>query len=68
MPVMDGLVSTSKIRQYENDNGLKASCIMAVTGVASDTMQQAAKTAGVDDYLVKPLSLRKLKNLMEGLF
>ncbi|KAJ5213487.1 hypothetical protein N7449_000656 [Penicillium cf. viridicatum] len=65
MPIMDGLVSTSKIRQYEKDHGLQPSRIMAVTGVASDTMQQAAVTAGVNDYLVKPLSLRKLKKLMQ---
>ncbi|OQE10532.1 hypothetical protein PENVUL_c004G07614 [Penicillium vulpinum] len=65
MPIMDGLVSTSKIRQHEKDHGLQPSRIMAVTGVASDTMQQAAVTAGIDDYLVKPLSLRKLKKLME---
>lgn len=65
MPIMDGLVSTSKIRQYEKDHGLQPSRIMAVTGVASDKMQQAAVTAGVNDYLVKPLSLRKLKKLMQ---
>ncbi|KAJ5496706.1 hypothetical protein N7463_008693 [Penicillium fimorum] len=65
MPVMDGLVSTSKIRQHEKNHGLQPSRIMAVTGVASDTMQQAAAIAGVDDYLVKPLSLRKLKMLIE---
>ncbi|KGO56534.1 CheY-like superfamily [Penicillium expansum] len=59
------MVSTSKIRQHEKDHGLQPSRIMAVTGVASDTMQQAAVTAGVDDYLVKPLSLRKLKKLIE---
>ncbi|KAJ5563431.1 hypothetical protein N7535_008595 [Penicillium sp. DV-2018c] len=68
MPVMDGLVSTSKIRQHEKDQGLRPSRIMAVTGVASETMQQAAVTAGIDDYLVKPLSLRKLKKLMETSF
>ncbi|CAG8902293.1 unnamed protein product [Penicillium nalgiovense] len=65
MPIMDGLVSTSKIRQHEKEHGLQPSRIMAVTGVASDTMQQAAVTAGINDYLVKPLSLRKLKKLME---
>lgn len=64
MPVMDGLVSTSRIRQYEEDAGLKPSCIMAVTGVASAPMQQQAVTAGIDDYLIKPLSLRQLKKLM----
>lgn len=68
MPVMDGLVSTSKIRQLEKENDLKPSCIMAITGVASDTIQQAARTAGVNDYLVKPLSLHKLKTLMSVLF
>ncbi|KAJ5312553.1 hypothetical protein N7508_003383 [Penicillium antarcticum] len=64
MPVMDGLVSTSKIRHHEKENNLNPSCIFAVTGVASDHMQQAAVTAGVDDYLVKPLSLKKLSGLM----
>lgn len=68
MPVMDGLISTSKIRQLEQENDLKPSCIMAITGVASDTIQQAAHTAGVNDYLVKPLSLHKLKTLMSVLF
>ena len=64
MPVMDGLVSTSKIRQYEKEKGLKPSCIMAVTGVASDTMQQQALAAGINDYLIKPLSLHELKRIM----
>lgn len=64
MPVMDGLVSTQKIRQYEKETGLKPSCIMAVTGVASDAMHQQALTAGINDYLIKPLSLRNLKNVM----
>ncbi|KAJ5893863.1 hypothetical protein N7495_005554 [Penicillium taxi] len=64
MPVMDGLESTRKIRQYEHERGLNPSCIMAVSGVASDTMQQQAVQAGVNDYLCKPLSLQKLKKIM----
>ncbi|KAJ5605293.1 hypothetical protein N7510_010447 [Penicillium lagena] len=64
MPVMDGLVSTSKIRQYEKEAGIKPSCIMAVTGVASAPMKQQALDVGMDDYLIKPLSLRQLKTLM----
>lgn len=64
MPVMDGLVSTKKIRQYEKETGLKPTCIMAVTGVASGAMHEQALTAGVNDYLIKPLSLRKLKDVM----
>ncbi|KAF4218964.1 hypothetical protein CNMCM6805_004312 [Aspergillus fumigatiaffinis] len=62
--VMDGIISTSKIREYEEENSLPRAAIMAVTGVASATMQQQAFAAGIDDYLVKPLSLRDLKRVM----
>lgn len=64
MPVMDGLVSTSKIRRFEKANKFKPSCIMAVTGVASDAMHQQALAAGVDRYLIKPLSLRELRKII----
>ncbi|KAI2790251.1 hypothetical protein POX_d05759 [Penicillium oxalicum] len=64
MPVMDGLTSTSKIRQHEKEQNLESSCILAVTGVASDNMQQQALAAGINDYLIKPLSLRGLRKIM----
>ena len=64
MPVMDGLVSTSKIREYERAAGLTPTCIMAVTGVSSAGFQQQAYTAGIDKYLIKPLSLNDLRTLM----
>lgn len=64
MPVMDGLVSTSKIREFEREHNVKPSCIMAVTGVSSAGFQHQATTAGIDNYLIKPLSLRALKTLM----
>jgi AmiR/NasT family two-component response regulator len=37
---------------------------MAVTGVSSAGFQDQATTAGIDNYLIKPLSLRALKALM----
>ncbi|KAK4866153.1 hypothetical protein LT330_008494 [Penicillium expansum] len=64
MPVMDGLVSTSKIREFEREYNMRPSCIMAVTGVSSAGFQHQATTAGIDNYLIKPLSLRALKSLM----
>ncbi|KAJ5660120.1 hypothetical protein N7507_006571 [Penicillium longicatenatum] len=64
MPVMDGLVSTKKIRQHEQETSIDSSCILAVTGVASDDMHKQAMKAGINDYLVKPLSLQKLKKVM----
>jgi len=37
---------------------------MAVTAVASNGTREAALKAGVNDFLVKPLSLTKLRELM----
>lgn len=66
MPVMDGLVATRKIREYENRSGFNPACIMAVTAVASNETQEAALKAGVDDFLVKPLSLARLRASMQA--
>ncbi|KAJ6119974.1 hypothetical protein N7523_004254 [Penicillium sp. IBT 18751x] len=65
MPVMDGLVATRKIREHERQNRLDSSCILAVTAVASNSTQEAALKAGVDDYLVKPLSFDRLRQIMD---
>lgn len=65
MPVMDGLEATARIREYERSNGLIPACIMAVTAVASNETRDAALKAGVDDFLVKPLSLKRLRELMQ---
>jgi CheY-like chemotaxis protein len=67
MPVMDGIMSTNKIRQFEEKMGLARSRIMAITGVASTDMQQRAKAAGIDEYLVKPVSLVALKKVITAL-
>ncbi|PWY95908.1 sensor histidine kinase/response regulator [Aspergillus sclerotioniger CBS 115572] len=64
MPIMDGIASSGKIREYEEQHSLPRAAIMAVTGVASSEMQQQAFAAGIDDYLVKPLSLHDLKRIM----
>lgn len=65
MPVMDGVTSSSKIREFEKENRIPPSCIMAITGVASAEMQQQARSAGIDDYLVKPVSLQALRKVMK---
>lgn len=64
MPVMDGITASAKIREYEHEQGFSPSIIMAVTGVASAATQQQAFDAGINDYLVKPISLHELKRIM----
>lgn len=64
MPVMDGLTATIKIREHERDTGLNPARVLAITAVASNATQEAALKAGANDYIVKPLSLGKLRELM----
>ena len=61
---MDGITASARIRDHEQMKGLPRTTIMAVTGVASSSMQQRAFNAGINDYLVKPLSLHELKRIM----
>lgn len=63
MPVMDGTVTTSKIRTYEKQQALDPVTVLAVTGVASAIMQHQALSAGVDKYLIKTLSLHQFKRV-----
>lgn len=65
MPVMDGIDATKNIRAFEHEHLLPPVNVFAVTGIASAEMQQVALKAGVDEYLVKPLSLHHLGKLIK---
>jgi CheY-like chemotaxis protein len=73
MPVMDGFEATRRIRQieaaYKNnlspDKVAPRSFIIALTGLASLKDQREAFAAGVDRYLMKPVSFAKLSILLE---
>ena len=64
MPVMDGLQSTSKIREWESEKELKAATIIALTGLASSSTQQEAFAAGISHFLTKPLRFKTLQQLL----
>ena len=73
MPIMNGFEATRQIREIEAEhNGhLVASqmphhsLIIALTGLASVRDQKEAYTAGVDSYIMKPVSFAKLTMLLE---
>ena len=56
MPIKDGLQATRDIRAYEAANGLPRCPIVALTANAFDEDREACKEAGLDGFLVKPLS------------
>jgi len=64
MPVMDGIEATKKIREYEKQNNLKPSKIIAVTANAIDGDEERFLEAGMDGYIPKPIDIEKLKKLL----
>jgi len=62
MPRMDGVTATREIRALEANGTLaRHRPIIAVTAVVSAQAQALFKDAGADDFLAKPLSLKKLE-------
>ena len=64
MPVMDGLESTRAIRSFEQQNGLKSSIIIIVTGLASAHIQDETRLSGANLYLSKPVGLKELDGII----
>ena len=65
MPVMDGLAATERIRELKERCGDVA--IVAVTAFDTYGMKEAALEAGCQAYLLKPLALDELEEVVEGL-
>ncbi len=65
MPEMDGLTATRLIRRGRA--GTKQPTIVAMTANAMEGDRDRCLEAGMDDYIAKPISLEKLKALLESL-
>ncbi|KAI7284057.1 hypothetical protein KC345_g2557 [Hortaea werneckii] len=64
MPVMNGMEATRRIREFERDNGLKRTTIIALTGLASAQAQKEAENAGIDIFLPKPVKFKELQKML----
>jgi CheY-like chemotaxis protein/HPt (histidine-containing phosphotransfer) domain-containing protein len=63
MPEMDGFQATAQIRQWEQERG-KHTPIIAMTARALPTDREQCLTAGMDDYLSKPVTYDKLYSVL----
>ncbi len=61
MPVMDGFTATLQIRQWEADQKHPRIPIIALTADAYEEGRQRCQSVGMDDFLIKPVSMPMLK-------
>jgi two-component system, cell cycle response regulator DivK len=64
LPGLDGLSATRRMREQES---LRDVPIVALSGHTSPEFQAAARAAGCDAYLVKPLDFTELRNTLNRL-
>lgn len=62
MPGMDGLEA---IREIRSDHSIRQVPILAITALAMEGDREKCLDAGADGYLAKPLSLKKLKEMVD---
>ena len=65
MPVMDGVSATVEIRAYEQALGLPPMPIVAMTANVLDTDREACLDAGMNDFLIKPVSLPEFRRVLK---
>lgn len=63
MPVMDGYIATRMIRNMKRED-VKQLPIIAMTALSSSEDMEAARQAGMDGYITKPLELDRLKEVL----
>ena len=65
MPEMDGYQATQKIRELEAEEGLPRTRIIAMTANAMQGDRELCLTAGMDDYIAKPVEAGELKRALQ---
>jgi PAS domain S-box-containing protein len=64
MPLMDGLEATRLIRTLENENGLAPAPVIALTAGVVKGEREKCFTAGMSDFLPKPIDRKMLTSLL----
>ena len=64
MPLMDGIDASREIRSIEKEENLDKVPIIALTAGAIKEEKEKALEYGMDDFITKPIELRKLKEMV----
>lgn len=66
MPILDGISATQKIREFEKSNGIKKPTkIIALTADDQEISRKNAFSAGMDDFLQKPIDPNVLVKIVK---
>lgn len=65
MPIMDGIYASKEIRIIEKENNMPRTPIVALTAAAIKEERERALNFGMDDYLTKPIELKRLKDILD---
>jgi PAS domain S-box-containing protein len=65
MPVLDGHAATERIRQWETAQGREHLPIVALTADVFDETRKRSMAVGMDDFMVKPVSISALKSVLD---
>lgn len=68
MPVLDGFEATRRIRARENETTKSRVPIIALTAEVVGKGAQAWKDAGADHHVTKPFSVRRIADLLSGIY
>jgi len=68
MPVMDGIEATHKILEYEEQNNLPHTPIVALTANNLKGDKERLMAEGMDEFLAKPIELKKIKSIFKEYF
>jgi CheY-like chemotaxis protein len=68
MPVLDGYLSTAKMRDFEREQQLRPVHIIALTAHAMREQQQRCLDVGMNYFLAKPLAFARLKQVLVQTF
>jgi CheY-like chemotaxis protein len=64
---MDGFEAARAIRRFEHaTSGCERATIVAVTGLGDVAAQERAFASGMDLFLTKPVKMRELREVLEG--
>lgn len=68
MPVMNGVVATKHILEYEKQENLDHTPIVAVTTNALKGDRDLYLNSGMDEYIAKPISMQKFLNVTKQFY